>query len=396
MDKKQKGLFVLFEGINSTIFNSQVVEHVSKLNNFDFEIVSFNTYRNLWKTSIDNKKKISLTHEKIKIHLVKSINIFYPFAFLIHAIQFIVFLKKNKNKYSFIHSRADYTQFIVLITKFFHNLNSVWDCRGDQISEIKFALEKKNIIYKLYGFFYIVPLFKFIRYLNSIKSRKVIFVSDLLKNTILKIKNKVPKTYIIPCLVNESLFYFNPKLRKIMRKKYDIKLNQNVFVYSGSMVAYQSFDIHKNLYKKILNDKNNLLFFLTNDTAKAHIFFSQFESKNVIIKSVNFSRINDYYNLSDFAILIRNNNHLNKVASPTKFGEYCMSGLPVIMNKNVQQCYENSLLIGNYIDIDNLNFTKSNFKKRMLISKKSRDFYSRTKFFESYKKLYKNLSFKNE
>ena len=41
---------------------------------------------------------------------------------------------------------------------------------------------------------------------------------------------------------------------------------------------------------------------------------------------------------------------------------------------------------GNYIDIDNFNYTKSNFKKRMLISKKSRDFYYRTKFIESYKK----------
>ena len=55
MNNKPKGLFVLFEGINSTIFNSQVIEHISKLDKFDFEILSFNTESALWNTSNINK-----------------------------------------------------------------------------------------------------------------------------------------------------------------------------------------------------------------------------------------------------------------------------------------------------------------------------------------------------
>jgi hypothetical protein len=176
-----------------------------------------------------------------------------------------------------------------------------------------------------------------------------------------------------------------------MRNKYDVKSNQSVFIYSGSMVAYQSFDLHKNLYNKILTDKDNLLFILTSDLEKAKIFFSQFESKNIIIESVDFLRINEYYNLADFALLIRNNNNLNKVASPTKFGEYCLAGLPVIMNKNVQQCFENSLEIGNHVNLNKSSYNKVDIKQRMLISKKSRSYYSRNSFTKLYQDLYKNL-----
>ena len=55
---KRKGLFILHEGINTTMFNSQVLEHVSKMNDqdFDFEILSFNT-----EDSFDKKYKYLLS-----------------------------------------------------------------------------------------------------------------------------------------------------------------------------------------------------------------------------------------------------------------------------------------------------------------------------------------------
>ena len=310
---------------------------------------------------------------------------------MFHLIQLISFLRKSNVKYSFIHSRSDYTQFIVLISKFYHRLSSVWDCRGDSISEIISALAKKNIIYRLFGFFYIIPLFKFIVHFNSGKSKSIIFVSNLLKNNIFKNKHTISNSYVIPCLVNNSLFFFNSELRNSMRNKYKIKPNQSVFIYSGSMVSYQSFDLHKSFYTKILNDPYNLLFILTRDLDLANTFFNQFDNKNIIIKSVDFNRINDYNNLADYAILIRNNDLLNRVASPTKFGEYCFSGLPVIMNKNVHQCYENSKAIGNYINLNKDNLNKFEMKERELISKRSSDYYSRLFFVSTYQVLYQKL-----
>ena len=391
MKNKPKGLFVLFEGINSTIFNSQVIEHISKLDEYDFEVLSFNTESPLWKTSLDNKKKLLKTHRNIKIHLVKSINIFYPFAFIFHVLQLIIFLKKSDENYTFIHSRADYTQFIVLISRFIHKINSVWDCRGDSISEIKHSLTKKNIIYKVYGFLYIIPFFKFLIYTNLVYSKAIIFVSELLKKNLFKLFNSKSKSCVIPCLVNHKLFFYDLDLRKLMRNKYNIKNNETVFVYSGSMVAYQSFEHQLNFYKNLFANKNNILLILTNQTEKAEKFFDQFQKRKVIIKSVEFNEVNNYYNMSDFAILIRDNNLLNQVASPTKFGEYCLSGLKVLMNKNVHQSYRNALRINNFVNINNFNLDNTNSETRSLISTKSKKYYCRDNYVGHYKSLYDSI-----
>ena len=390
---KRKGLFILHEGINTTIFNSQVLEHVSKMSqhNFDFEILSFNTEPELWITSLENKEKLLNTNPRINIHLIKSINIFYPFAFIFHMFQLIIFFKKSKSNYSFIHSRSDYTQFIVLITKYFHKLNSIWDCRGDTISEIKYALSKKNIVYKLYGFIYIIPFFRYILFKNKRKSNHIIFVSDLLKSTILRNKKSFD---IIPCLVNDKLFYFNNNLREEMRKKFKIKSNQKVFIYSGSMVGYQSFDLHTEFYKDILSDNNNILFILTNHIQIAKFYFNNFDNDRIIIRSVDFLKVNDYYNLADFGILIRNNNLLNRVASPTKFGEYCLTGLKVIMNKNVKQCYNNALNFKNFIDLNSNTFTNFNLDHRTSIVKESKLIYCRENYIDNYISMY-NILIKN-
>jgi hypothetical protein len=390
---KKKGLFILHEGINSTIFNSQVLEHVSKMNDkdFDFEILSFNTEPELWKTSTENKEKLHYTNPGIKIHLIKSINIYYPFVFIFHVFQLIVFLRKNKVKYSFIHSRSDYTQFIVLISKYFHKLNSIWDCRGDSISELKFAISKNSIFHKIYGYIYIVPFFRYILFKNKRKSNHIIFVSDLLMDTILKNKKSFYSFDIIPCLVNDKLFLFDNNLRQEMREKYKIKSNQKVFVYSGSMVGYQSFDLHIEFYKKILSDNNNFLFILTNHIQIAKSYFHNFDNERIIIKSVNFLQVNDYYNLADFGILIRSNNLLNRVASPTKFGEYCLTGLKVIMNKNVKQCYDNALNFNNFVDVNSDFFSSLNFEQRTSIVKSSKLLYCRENYINNYITMYNNL-----
>lgn len=393
INKKSKGLFILHEGISSTIFNSQVIEHILQLNNsdYEFDILSFNTEYKIWGSSLKNRENLISLYPNLNIHLIKSINIFYPFAFIIHIFQLIAFFKKSKVDYSFIHSRSDYTQFIVLLSKFYHKLNSIWDCRGDSISEIKHALSNKNFIYKFYATLYIIPFFKFLLLKNLKKSNHIIFVSEFLKDILFKIKKPSYNFDVIPCLVNEKLFFYNNFLRTKMRNKYNIRSNQKVFIYSGSMVSYQSFGDQIEFYKNILSNDSNILFVLTSHIEIAKSFFNQFNNKNIFIKTVNFNKMNDYYNLADFAILLRDNNLLNQVASPTKFGEYCLSGLHVIMNKNVKQCYRNALRINNFIDVNNPILKNFDHEKRASISESSKLYYKRANYLKFYKQMYLNL-----
>ena len=174
-----------------------------------------------------------------------------------------------------------------------------------------------------------------------------------------------------------------------MRNKLNITNDKLVYLYSGSMVAYQSLKEQYKQYEQLLKDPDNIIVIATSCPDIAKIFFKSLISDRLIIISVSFEEMNSYYNLADFAFLIREKKQLNFVASPTKFGEYCLTGLPVIMNDTVNQALSVSRVLGNYIS--SLNVTGKSFSdnQRTEIAFKSKQFYSRTFLSTSYLELYK-------
>ncbi len=118
-------------------------------------------------------------------------------------------------------------------------------------------------------------------------------------------------------------------------------------------------------------------------------FFKDLISKRLIIVSVSFQEMNAYYNLADFAFLMREKKQLNLVASPTKFGEYCLTGLPVIMNDNVDQAYLFSRELGNYVSHQSIQFIPLSDEQRADISLRSKQFFSRGQLNQKYIELYK-------
>jgi hypothetical protein len=390
MDSK-KGLFVLHEGIGSTIFNSQVLEHIDGIQSkgINLDVLCFETIEKNWIISQRNLKLAFESHPRINIILCKGSNIYFPFSIFVNLFLLFKFFKKNRNNYSFIHSRADYSTFLCLLIKPYHKLSVFWDCRGDSISELKDNLSRKGFLIKNLGYLFLVPRERLIAKINSKYSDGNIFVSSELKKIFFK-EECVSNSFVIPCLVSEKKFFFDKNLRSQMRVKYSIEHDHKVYLYSGSMEAYQSVEQQLILYRKILIDRNNFLFILTPDPSKALHYFRTLPQDRLKIFTSSFNEINLYYNLADFAILIRDRKRLNWVASPTKFGEYCLAGLPVLMNDNVEQAFFNGSLIGNYISY--LNYWNEPFSDiiRESISIKARKFYSRDFFINNYLKLYGN------
>ena len=89
INKKSKGLFILHEGISSTIFNSQVIEHILQLNNsdYEFDILSFNTEYKIWNSSLENRENLISLYPNLNIHLIKSINIFSKLEFVVQIVR---------------------------------------------------------------------------------------------------------------------------------------------------------------------------------------------------------------------------------------------------------------------------------------------------------------------
>ncbi len=384
-----KVLFITHEGIDSSIFNSQVLIHAKTMKSLgvEIDILTFNTNKKTKNLSLDNLKKLQLSYPDINIILKNGLNIFYPFATIYNSIVLLFFFINNKKEYKLIHARSDYTTFVCCVTKFIHQKKIIWDCRGDSLNELQDSLANKNNFIKIIGYIYLIPFNKFQIYLNSKITDLAIFVSEsLYKLHSLNLRTKNYK--IIPCLVSEKLFLFDPKIRFQKRYEKKIKDSDQVFLYSGSLASYQSIELHLKFYSKILNDPRNIIIFATTEIEKAKmIFISKFPNRFHIV-NIPFVEMNAYYNLADFAILLRDNKQLNFVASPTKFGEYCLSGLPVIMNNTVNQSVEYSKKIGNYFNWQQKNFEKVDNDTRIKISQKSNSYFSRASLNIEYLDLY--------
>jgi hypothetical protein len=390
---RKRGLFVLHEGIPNTIFRSQILEHVNDMERkgFNIDILSFNTESKIWDISESNLKDIQRTYPNLSIVLKKGVNIYIPFSRFLNFILFVYFIWINKKKYSFIHARANYSAFLSLFTKLIFHIPVVWDCRGDSVDELKDALYRKGGLINWIGMLILLPwehiqIFFLCRMANA-----AVFVSksllELYKN---KLKFKIYN--IIPCPVSEKKFFFDATIRDRIRHEFCFSQENTVFLYSGSMVSYQSQVLQKDIYEKILEKSNTVILYITSDKKIAKEVFSDFPENRFVIFSSEFDEMNNYYNAADFAILLRDPKQLNKVASPTKFGEYCLAGLPVIMNNTVDQAVENAHEIENYISYKSMKYSRINNDERTEIAMKARNIYSREILNEYYCKMYENIT----
>jgi len=150
---------------------------------------------------------------------------------------------------------------------------------------------------------------------------------------------------------------------------------------------YQMFEETVNFFKNLNKIYNDLyLIILTNDFSEAKKIVNN--NSNILTFSVNQDKVNEFLNASDYAIMIRRDDLTNNTASPTKFAEYCLTGLQVITNSSVKDFYKFKNQVCNIIDLNYFNFTKTNNKNRLKISSFYKKNISRECFLEDYKRLY--------
>lgn len=175
--------------------------------------------------------------------------------------------------------------------------------------------------------------------LVAIKSDKIFCVSHELKNYYLK-KFKIDKEKfdVFPGAADSHLFYYSKSLRNSIRKKLNIDSDEIWVVYSGRLemkweIPEKIFTFFEKLY---LLDQRFRLMIISPDVGIANNLMVNHRFDNIVkIKSAELSEVNNYLNAADVGILLRENIPMNNVASPTKFAEYLMSGLPVIISQGV-------------------------------------------------------------
>lgn len=388
----KKGLIVTFEGIGPTIFDSQVALHAREMKKYgiELEIWAFETWPGMFRES---KDRLNMAQElsQSKVRLFRGLFYYIPLSEIVNAVMLTYYLWRFRPDIDFIHARADYSAVACSIASRLFRIPIIWDCRGDSAAEFSTAYRPANIGGRLFKLLYL----RLIHWRTAFAARicaRAVFVSEQLRKRKWQHADQRP-TEIIPTSVSCDTFYFSEELRDKTRRRLGFAPEQQVLLYSGGMVGYQQFLEYVRVFRALyVRDPDLHFLVMTPHVRKAHRMLQDLPEGSWTLHSALFTEMNAYYNAADFGILLREPNAVNDVASPTKFGEYCLTGLPVIMNDSIRQSFQIASCLGNLIPYhDRLSprdLESKAARDRQTISKRSREILSRDTTSARYKRLY--------
>lgn len=141
---------------------------------------------------------------------------------------------------------------------------------------------------------------------------------------------------VVPCATDASLMISDGR-RETLRR--DHKLGDSiVFCYVGSGEAYQLPETMCELFREMLTLFPNAFFLILShhgDVFHKHLQAAGIEQRFYKVTGVEHSKVFDWLQMADVGLLLRKESAVNRVASPTKFAEYCLCGVPVIITEGV-------------------------------------------------------------
>ena len=324
-----------------TVTDSQVFNWVEVLNkiNVQTDIISLvnDKFRQNKEKVSEIEKRTSGRFFQFKLYPLLLNDVILTFRLL--ALYF-----QNVGKYDeiiFQTRMADLGHTFSLI-KHLPKAKTIFESRGATIEERKFVHNDFKSLKK-----------KFKEHVNLRSEEKlitgshgVICVSDALKNYYVEKFDIDPgKTdfLVIPGAASKELFYFDEALRKESREALGYKEGDCVIVYSGAL--NQKWEIPDVVFGFLhfLSDLRKECRFLMItpdvDLVKDYSIKYGIEPYVTAVTS-SFEDVNRYLNAADVALLLREDIVMNNVASPTKFAEYLMVGLPTILSCGIHDFAE--------------------------------------------------------
>ncbi len=163
---------------------------------------------------------------------------------------------------------------------------------------------------------------------------------------------------IIPCATNGAVKLLHEQRQTLRRSKgLDDKF---VVCYVGSCDTYQLLEPMCRMFKSILQSIPNAFFLILSHHRAVfthHLEKSGIAPGHYSIEAVEQAEVFNLLQIGDVGLLLRDSSIINRVASPTKFAEYCICGIPVITTSWVGDYSEmvKSSRVGWIVDLADLN-----------------------------------------
>jgi len=340
----------MFEGLPQTVIDSQVFAGVRWLSHegiANFDILSFACTDAALAESRGRAREIESQFER-RLILQRGERPAMPWAMQVNRKRLEAFLKGAPDRYTFMHARTDYAAAVAGPVARRFAIPLIWDCRGDGEAEFRERVGRSpagRLISAVAGLRYQAQGRAAARYAG-----RAVFVTEYLMRKWTPHLQQKP-AHVIPCLADEGRFWFDPDLGDRTRRSLGWAGEHLVLIYSGSLQFYQGFDHAMTTFAEIagLNPMARLLV-LTPSVTEARDRLKAAAIDEATVVHARFDEMNGYLNAADCAIMLRPPLDMNLAAFPTKFAEFGMTGLPVLMNDAVPDCHKVAAAAGNLIE----------------------------------------------
>lgn len=224
---------------------------------------------------------------------------------------FHIYLLLKKYELIYVHSLINFVKLIPQITIGGHSY----------LIDIHGAVVEESLSSKSYAKFITFMLFEKVAFKRSLRLLAVSHaMADFYANKYGIGRGKIIVLPIFGELIEESM-----ALRERSEKI--------TIIYAGGDQAWQNFDMMLKIAQA--NNTNGIRyeFFMPKKTAEK---YKKFESGNIKFSTASSSELLENYSRSHFGFLLREENTVNRIATPTKFIEYVSSGVvPIVIQPKI-------------------------------------------------------------
>lgn len=344
-------LFITWDGNKSNFLESLFLPIFKGLKSYGINV---SVYQMCYSKSIISKNKRLCQKEGIDYHY-KYVNT-KRFILVNKVLSVLVSLYQvNKlvsiNKYDSVLARSTIPAFIALILKHFRKFNFIFDADGLPVDE---RIDYGGVD----------PLSLQSRISRDLEYRAIIASDHIVTRTQKAIEilgNRAggsvnaDKFSVVTNGISHSIFHVNAEARRSFRKKMSVKDNVPVVLFCGTIRNEANLRWAIKIWRGIReNIKEAKLLILTSQTEFAKSITNiEDDAVDIIVKQVPYDEVVSYMNASDLGLCLLDGYFSSQAISPIKYGEYLLSGLPVIGTKNVG---DTSLIpsdVGFFIDVNN-------------------------------------------
>jgi glycosyltransferase involved in cell wall biosynthesis len=343
----RRGLILLFEGLAETVVDAQVLVHAREMRRAgiaDLEVWAVAGSADEHARSLV-RLEAARTRAEGPVRLLRGVAPTLPGSARLHARRLAPLLR-TAAPLDLVHARTDYAAEVLSHVRDAGDFLRIWDCRGDVAAEVRQRHGGAGPLCATMRRWQEAGAARRVRAARGDCDR-AIFVTRALRERLAG-TSLDDRSEIIPGGADASLFFHAPELRARARAELGWPEEARVLVFSGGLAPYQCWEESVALFEKLRERAPSLkLLVVTPRPERAQPALAGLPADAWAARSATLEEVNAWLNAADLALMLRRPDPLNEVAFPTKFAEYGMTGLPVLMTEAVPEAVALARELGN-------------------------------------------------